>query len=397
MANRERNKKILLELVKQPDNSRCADCGAPEPDWASYKLGIFVCLNCSGVHRSLSSHVKSIRLDFWEDKLVEFMKSNGNASAQVYYETAVPPYYYRPQQQDCNVLREQWIRAKYERKEFIGETKYPPLPYTTGFYEGMLWKKGKESTQFLKRKFVLSEREFTLSYYNKEDESKGPKAVISIKDLNATFQPEKIGHPHGLQITYQDGNRTRNLYVYHETSQVRLSFNRFTVICLHQLVPMITRNYLKEGYMEKTGPTQTESFKKRWFILDSQNRKLFYFKGQLDAEELGAIFIGTESKGYSVKECVPTNARGNKWKCGLTVETPERRFVFMCEQEREQREWLEALKKVLSRPMSPQDYTSKRRRTASRGLHETIKAGLSVLESKRQHEEGREDTSCRGA
>ncbi|XP_030591824.1 arf-GAP with dual PH domain-containing protein 2 isoform X1 [Archocentrus centrarchus] len=374
MANRERNKKILLELVKQPHNSRCADCGAPEPDWASYKLGIFVCLNCSGVHRSLSSHVKSIRLDFWEDKLVEwgkFMKSNGNASAQVYYETAVPPYYYRPQQQDCNVLREQWIHAKYERREFIGETKYPPLPYTTGFYEGMLWKKGKESTQFLKRKFVLSEREFTLSYYNKEDESKGPKAVISIKDLNATFQPEKIGHPHGLQITYQDGNRTRNLYVYHETSQeivtwyIAIRAARYAYLKTayptgsdDELVPMITRNYLKEGYMEKTGPMQTESFKKRWFILDSQNRKLFYFKGQLDAEELGAIFIGTESKGYSVKECVPTNARGNKWKCGLTVETPERRFVFMCEQEREQREWLEALKKVLSRPMSPQDYTT---------------------------------------
>uniref|UniRef100_A0A3Q4GE76 ArfGAP with dual PH domains 2 n=1 Tax=Neolamprologus brichardi TaxID=32507 RepID=A0A3Q4GE76_NEOBR len=126
-----------------------------------------------------------------------------------------------------------------------------------------------------------------------------------------------------------------------------------------ELLPMITRNYLKEGYMEKTGPTQTESFKRRWFILDSQNRKLLYFKGCLDAEELGAIFIGTECKGYSVKECVPLNARGNKWKCGLMVETPERQFVFMCEQERDQREWLEALRKVLSRPMSPQDYTSK--------------------------------------
>ncbi|GLD66734.1 arf-GAP with dual PH domain-containing protein 2 isoform X2 [Lates japonicus] len=34
----------------------------------------------------------------------------------------------------------------------------------------MLWKKGKENTQFLKRKFVLSEREFTLTYYNKENE-----------------------------------------------------------------------------------------------------------------------------------------------------------------------------------------------------------------------------------
>lgn len=33
-----------------------------------------------------------------------------------------------------------------------------------------------------------------------------------------------------------------------------LVFDMFTVLCLHQLLPMITRNYLKEGYMEKTGP-----------------------------------------------------------------------------------------------------------------------------------------------
>lgn len=29
MASHDRNKKLLLELVKRPDNSRCADCGAP--------------------------------------------------------------------------------------------------------------------------------------------------------------------------------------------------------------------------------------------------------------------------------------------------------------------------------------------------------------------------------
>uniref|UniRef100_A0A8C4IUH0 ArfGAP with dual PH domains 2 n=1 Tax=Dicentrarchus labrax TaxID=13489 RepID=A0A8C4IUH0_DICLA len=368
MANHERNKKILLELVKRPDNRRCADCGAPDPDWASYKLGVFVCLNCSGIHRSLSSRVKSIQLDFWEDELVEFMKSNGNVSAQALYEKAVPPYYYRPQEKDSAVLREQWIRAKYERMEFTGVTKYPPISYTTGFYEGMLWKKGKENTQFLKRKFVLSEREFTLTYYNKENESKGPKAVISIKDLNATFQPEKIGHPHGLQITYQDDNRTRNLYVYHESPEEIVTWYnairaaRYAYLKTayptgsdEELIPKITRNYLKEGYMEKTGPL--EPFKKRWFILDSQNRKLFYFKGQLDAEELGVIFIGTESKGYSVNECFPRHARGNKWKYGVMLETPERQFVFMCEQEREQREWLDALRQVLHRPMAPQDYT----------------------------------------
>ena len=74
---------------------------------------------------------------------------------------------------------------------------------------------------------------------------------------------------------------------------------------------------------------------------------------------MGVIFIGTENSGYSVKECVPKHARGNKWNYGVSVETPERQFVFMCEQEREQREWLNALRQVLSRPMAPQDYTSK--------------------------------------
>lgn len=87
-----------------------------------------------------------------------------------------------------------------------------------------------------------------------------------------------------------------------------------------------------------------------------------------DAEELGVIFIGTESKGYSVRECVPNNARGNKWKYGVMVQTPERQFVFMCEQEQEQREWLQVLRRVLQRPMAPQDYASKHR-TCSRTSH----------------------------
>lgn len=38
-------------------------------------------------------------------------------------------------------------------------------------FEGMLLKKGRDNKTYLKRKFVLSEREFTLTYYNKEDVS----------------------------------------------------------------------------------------------------------------------------------------------------------------------------------------------------------------------------------
>ncbi|XP_026877983.1 arf-GAP with dual PH domain-containing protein 2 isoform X1 [Electrophorus electricus] len=370
MANRDKNKKTLLELAKLPDNSCCADCGASDPDWASYNLGVFICLICSGTHRNLSSisRVKSIRLDFWDDELVQFMKLNGNGAAKDLYEKFVPVFYYRPQQHDCEVLREQWIRAKYERLEFKEDNKL--RSYSSGLYEGLLWKKGKDNGQFLKRKFVLSEKDFSLKYY-KKDESKGAKAIISIKNLNATFQPEKIGHANGLQITYLVDDHTRNLFVYHESGQEIVNwFNAiratrfvylktaFPTATDDELIPWTTRNYLKEGFMEKTGPLQREPFKKRWFILDALDRKLLYFKTQMDAVELGVIFIGTEHHGYSVNECMPKGARGNKWKCGLAVGTPNRQFIFMCEQERERKEWVDALRHVISKPMLPQDYAT---------------------------------------
>ncbi|XP_020502051.1 arf-GAP with dual PH domain-containing protein 2 [Labrus bergylta] len=372
MASLERNNRILFDLVRQPGNNVCADCGAPEPDWGSCTLGVFVCLNCSGLHRNLLTlnRVKSIRLDLWEDSLVKFMQERGNSAAKAIFEKCVPAFYYRPQQKDCIVLKEQWIRAKYERKEFTGDNCFHRQAYSSDMFEAILWKKGKDKKQFLKRIFLLSRKDFTLKYFIKED-SKSPKAVISMKDLNAVFQPEKIGQAHGLQISYLQDERTRNLFVYHESGHLIVSFfnairatrlaylqKKNPTLQTNELIPQITRHCLKEGYMEKTGPTQREPFKKRWFTLCSLNRKLLYFKTPLDATELGAVFIGTEGHSYSVSEFSGRSSRGGRWHCGITLETPGRQFMFMCELEQEQKEWLEAFTKVISKPMTPEDYSN---------------------------------------
>nr|XP_012614569.1 arf-GAP with dual PH domain-containing protein 1 isoform X3 [Microcebus murinus] len=270
---------------------RSGVAGSRDPDWASYTLGVFICLSCSGIHRNIPqvSKVKSVRLDAWEEAQVEFMASHGNDAARATFESKVPSFYYRPTFSDCQVLREQWIRAKYERREFVHPDKQEP--YSAGYREGFLWKRGRDNGQFLSRKFVLTEREGALKYFNRSD-AKEPKAIMKIEHLNATFQPAKIGHPHGLQVTYLKDNSTRNIFIYHEDGKEIVDwFNALRAARFHylqvafpgasdaDLVPKLSRNYLKEGYMEKTGPKQTEGFRKRWFTMD--DRRLMYFKDPL--------------------------------------------------------------------------------------------------------------------
>lgn len=103
------------------------------PRWASWNLGVFLCIRCAGIHRNLGVHisrVKSVNLDSWTPEQVVSLQQMGNSRARAVYEAQMPDGFRRPQ---TDSALDSFIRAKYEHKKYIAkEWIQPPAPKVIG-------------------------------------------------------------------------------------------------------------------------------------------------------------------------------------------------------------------------------------------------------------------------
>ncbi|RDL37524.1 uncharacterized protein BP5553_04957 [Venustampulla echinocandica] len=142
-----RNERTLQDLLKSvPGNNVCADCQARNPGWASWSLGIFLCMRCAALHRKMGTHitkVKSLSMDSWSNEQVENMKRVGNVASNRTYnpKNSRPPIPIDADEADSAM--ERFIRQKYQETvvqapvrhntgRSTGSDEPPPLPPKTG-------------------------------------------------------------------------------------------------------------------------------------------------------------------------------------------------------------------------------------------------------------------------
>ncbi|XP_062110861.1 ADP-ribosylation factor GTPase-activating protein AGD3 isoform X2 [Humulus lupulus] len=151
-----KNEKPIDVLRRVCGNDRCADCGAPEPDWASLNLGVLVCIECSGVHRNLGVHISKVRsltldVKVWEPSVIGLFQSLGNTFANSVWEELLQSrsafqldlvstgsyksdkpqlgFVSKPSHADSISVKEKFIHAKYAEKLFLRKPKDRQYPH----------------------------------------------------------------------------------------------------------------------------------------------------------------------------------------------------------------------------------------------------------------------------
>ena len=126
----------LLQEIRDRDqgNTWCADCGSNiKTEWVSINLGIILCIECSGIHRSLGTHVSKVRsltldtVSFTAD-IVEIIMQIGNRLSNQIWEARLDPTL----KLSANATRDQ--RLRFITDKYVEKLYVTPLSPTLSSY-----------------------------------------------------------------------------------------------------------------------------------------------------------------------------------------------------------------------------------------------------------------------
>ncbi|XP_041438699.1 arf-GAP with Rho-GAP domain, ANK repeat and PH domain-containing protein 1 isoform X2 [Xenopus laevis] len=314
------NLEVAKKIWSVEGNRRCADCNAPNPDWASINLCVVMCKRCAGEHRSLGpniSKVRSLKMDnkVWTQELIELFQKVGNTVSNRFWAANVPP------SEAIGVTS-----SMQERKKFI------LAKYREGKY-----------------------RQYHQLFGNQTELDKALCTAVTTSDLAETqallfcgadvnCSTDDPSYPTSITLAEQAGQRLQmEFLMQNRTSEIpRLELGTNIEKEYYVVRPNITHN----GFLYKTSSMtrlvterkSKEEFSRRWSVLN--DGVLSYYENNLSSTPNGEIKMG-EIVCVAVN---PPDTHGFESTFEIYTQS-ERLYLFAAETPEEAREWVKSITK----------------------------------------------------
>lgn len=197
-------------LASQRLNSTCADCYVKGATWTSLDFGVFICINCSGCHRSFGMHitrVRSTKLDAWSREDAKMLELVGNEVANSYYLSNKNGQFLKanPMSFGNSDSRRAHIKKKYIEKAYARRDLPSPVDFVKqsnfnlkkqDMRDKYLGSDGQGAQKTVSAKRVTANKQKPISFKglkksNKKDQTRAPGGNSDLLDFDLEIPPAK--------------------------------------------------------------------------------------------------------------------------------------------------------------------------------------------------------------